>query len=68
MDDDDEDIDTIGGLVFLRNGSVPVRGDVVGHESGATFEVLEADPRRIKRLRVRLPGLLVGDTVVTADI
>ena len=68
MDDDDEDIDTIGGLVFLRNGSVPVRGEVVAHESAATFEVLEADPRRIKRLRVRLPGPMQADDVATADI
>ena len=68
MDDDDEDIDTIGGLVFLRNGSVPARGEVVDHESGVTFEVLEADPRRIKRLRVRLPGPMLGDDAATADI
>ena len=68
MDDDDEDIDTIGGLVFLRNGSVPVRGEIVPHESGAEFEVLEADPRRIKRLRVRLPGPMLADDVATADI
>ena len=68
MDDDDEDIDTIGGLVFLRNGSVPARGEVVRHESGVAFEVLEADPRRIKRLRVRLPGPLRADDSATADI
>ena len=68
MDDDDADIDTIGGLVFLRNGSVPARGDIVAHESGATFEVLEADPRRIKRLRVRLPGPMQADDSTTADI
>ena len=68
MDDDDEDIDTIGGLVFLRNGSVPPRGAVVAHESGATFEVLDADPRRIKRLRVRLPGPMRADDSATADI
>ncbi|OYU37945.1 MAG: magnesium/cobalt efflux protein [Pseudorhodobacter sp. PARRP1] len=54
--EDDEDIDTLGGLVFLRTGRVPVRGEIVRHESGAEFEVLDADPRRIKRLRVRLPG------------
>ena len=67
MDDDDADIDTIGGLVFLRNGSVPARGEIVPHESGAEFEVLEADPRKIKRLRVRLPGPMVADDVATAD-
>ena len=56
--EDDEDIDTLGGLVFLRTGRVPVRGEIVPHESGVEFEVLDADPRRIKRLRVRLPGAI----------
>ena len=56
--EDDEEIDTLGGLVFLRTGRVPVRGEIVQHESGAEFEVVDADPRRIKRLRVRLPGSL----------
>lgn len=54
--EEDEDIDTLGGLIFLRIGRVPVRGEIVPHESGAEFEVVDADPRRIKRLRVRLPG------------
>jgi magnesium and cobalt transporter len=55
-DEDDEEIDTLGGLVFLRTGRVPARGEIVPHESGAAFEVIDADPRRIKRLRLRLPG------------
>ena len=54
--EDDDVIDTLGGLVFVRVGRVPVRGEIVPHESGAEFEVVDADPRRIKRLRVRLPG------------
>ena len=54
--EDDEDIDTVGGLVFLRTGRVPARGEIVPHESGVEFEVIDADARRIKRLRVRLPG------------
>ena len=54
--DDDSDIDTVGGLVFLRTGRVPARGEIVPHESGVEFEVIDADARRIKRLRVRLPG------------
>ena len=54
--EDDTDIDTLGGIVFLRTGRVPARGEVVPHESGAEFEVVDADPRRIKRLRVRLPA------------
>lgn len=55
-DEDDAEIDTLGGLVFLRTGRVPARGEVVTHESGVEFEVIDADPRRIKRLRVRMPG------------
>jgi CBS domain containing-hemolysin-like protein len=50
----EEDIDTLGGLVFTLAGRVPVRGELIGHpESGVEFEVLEADPRRIKRMRLR---------------
>ncbi|RBI70540.1 magnesium/cobalt efflux protein [Roseovarius sp. TE539] len=55
-DVDEEEIDTLGGLVFMLLGRVPVRGEVVEHPSGVMIEVVEADPRRIKRLRVRLPG------------
>lgn len=51
-DEREEDIDTMGGLVFYLAGRVPGRGEVIGHESGIEFEVLEADPRRIRRLRV----------------
>ncbi|WP_050525388.1 hemolysin family protein [Pseudorhodobacter aquimaris] len=54
--DDDGDVDTLGGLVFLRLGRIPARGEIIPHESGAEFEVVDADPRRIKRLRVRRPG------------
>ena len=54
-DSDGTDIDTLGGIVFLRTGRVPARGEVVPHESGVEFEIVDADPRRIKRLRVRLP-------------
>ena len=54
-EDEDDDIDTIGGLVFLRTGRVPAVGEIVTHESGVDFEIVDADPRRLKRLRVRLP-------------
>lgn len=52
---DEEEIDTLGGLVFMLLGRVPVRGEVIKHPAGAEFTVVDADPRRIKRLRVRLP-------------
>ena len=54
--EDDSDMDTLGGLVYLRAGRVPVRGEIVPHESGVEFEIVSAEPRRIKRLRLRLPG------------
>lgn len=56
-DVEDEDIDTLGGLVIMLSGRVPARGEVVMHPDGAEFEIMEADPRRIQRLRVRLPGM-----------
>ena len=49
----DEEVDTVGGLIFTMLGRVPVRGEVVRHAAGLEFEILEADPRRIRRLRVR---------------
>jgi len=52
------DIDTVGGLVFTLAGRVPARGELIGHPSGLEFRVLEADPRRIRRLRVRRPGAM----------
>jgi CBS domain containing-hemolysin-like protein len=48
----EEEIDTLGGLVFSLVGHVPARGELVAHPSGLEFEVLDADARRIKRLKV----------------
>ena len=50
---EDDDIDTIGGLVVFLAGRVPVRGEIIRHPEGGEFEVLEADPRRIRRLKMR---------------
>ena len=52
---DEEEIDTLGGLVTMLAGHVPARGEVIMHPDGPEFEVVDADPRRVKRLRVRLP-------------
>tara|TARA_B100002051_G_C16639237_1_gene587667 strand:+ start:85 stop:993 length:909 start_codon:yes stop_codon:yes gene_type:complete len=61
-DEEREDIDTLGGLVFSLAGRVPIRGELIRHSSGVEFEVLEADPRRIRRLRLRgLPQLPSGE-------
>ncbi len=51
--DERDEIDTLGGLVVSLAGRVPIRGELIRHPSGLEFEVLEADPRRIKRVRVR---------------
>lgn len=53
---DEEEVDTLGGLVFMLSGAVPARGEIIKHPDGTEFEILDADPRRIKRLRVRLPN------------
>ncbi len=55
-DERDADIDTVGGLVFTLAGRVPSRGELVSHEAGLEFRILDADARRIRRLRVRLVG------------
>ncbi len=54
-DEEQEEIDTLGGLVFMLSGRVPARGEMIPHPAGVEFVVVDADPRRIKRLRVRLP-------------
>jgi magnesium and cobalt transporter len=57
---DQEEVDTLGGLVSGLAGRVPKRGEVIAHPSGIEFEVLDADPRKIKRLRVRCPPDAAG--------
>ncbi len=57
-DDLDEEVDTVGGLLFTRLGRVPPRGEIVRFDEGLEFEVLDADPRRIKKLRLLLPRAL----------
>jgi magnesium and cobalt transporter len=54
-DIDGEEIETLGGLVSMLAGRVPVRGEVIEHPAGLVFEILDADARRIKRMRVQLP-------------
>jgi CBS domain containing-hemolysin-like protein len=66
LPEDEEEVDTLGGLVFTLAGRVPSRGEVIHHPSGIEFEVLDADPRRVKRLRLRnLPA--VSPAAASAD-
>jgi hemolysin (HlyC) family protein len=48
----EEEVDTLGGVVVAILGRVPVRGEIVAR-AGIEFEILEADPRRVKRLKIR---------------
>ena len=48
-----EDVETIGGLIFATTGRIPVRGEIVRAVEGFELEVLDADPRRIKKIRIR---------------
>ncbi len=67
-DEEKEYVDTLGGLVVSLSGRVPIRGELIAHPSGVEFEVLEADPRRIRRLRIRGPesALAPATTETTA--
>jgi len=65
-DIDAEDIDTLGGLAFMLAGKIPARGEVLPHPTGAEFEIVDADARRIKRLRVRLPGVAMTEPMQAA--
>ena len=53
--EEEADIDTLGGLMFALLGRVPARGELIRHPTGMEFEVLDADPRRVKKLRVHVP-------------
>ena len=62
-----EEIDTLGGLVFSIVARIPSRGEIIRHTSGVEFEVLDADPRRVKRLKVHVPpGISSGQTAAAA--
>ena len=58
---DAEDVDTLGGLITSLAGHVPVRGETLT-EAGLQFEVLDADPRRVKRIRIRRVAMPAAKT------
>lgn len=60
-DERDEDIDTVGGLVVSLAGRVPAIGECVPHQAGYRFEILDADERRVKRVRVLPPVSEIDD-------
>ena len=52
---DNDDVDTLGGLIFSITGRVPQRGEIIKHNSGTTFEIKDADPMKIKSVKVTTP-------------
>lgn len=54
LPDEEDEVDTLAGLVIVLAGRVPVRGELIKHPSGVELEVLDADPRRVKRICMHL--------------
>src|SRR6476469_8495654 len=52
---DDDEVDTLGGLVFLLAGHIPAKGECVTHSSGWKLEAVDSDPRKIIRVRLHAP-------------
>jgi magnesium and cobalt transporter len=62
----EDEIDTLGGLVVALAGRVPTRGELITHPTGLEIEVLDADPRRVKRLNLRGIQKLVVPKEITS--
>jgi CBS domain containing-hemolysin-like protein len=63
----EDEADTLGGLVFEMAGRVPTRGEIIRHSSGLEFEILESDPRRVKRVRIHVKKIEAGVEEEAAD-
>lgn len=50
----EDEINTLGGVAFALAGKIPVRGEILQHPSGASIEIMEADGRRIRRMRIKI--------------
>jgi len=53
-DEEEDEADTLGGLIFEMAGRLPARGEIIKHPSGLEFEILQSDPRRVKRIRIHV--------------
>jgi CBS domain containing-hemolysin-like protein len=53
-DEEEDEADTLGGLIFEMAGRVPTRGEIIKHGSGLEFEILQSDARRVKRIRIHV--------------
>ncbi len=67
-EDEEEEADTLAGLIFKIAGRVPARGEIIRHESGLEFEILDSDPRRVKRVRINARNVDRPSSEPSADI
>lgn len=66
-EEEEEEADTLAGLIFKIAGRVPTRGEIIRHDSGLEFEILDSDPRRVKRVRINARNVLVSQNETPAD-
>jgi CBS domain containing-hemolysin-like protein len=66
-EDEEEEADTLAGLIFKIAGRVPSRGEIIRHESGLEFEILDSDPRRVKRVRINARNVSLPNSEPAAD-
>jgi CBS domain containing-hemolysin-like protein len=57
LSSDEDEVDTLGGLVFLLAGHIPTKGECVTHPSGWKLEAIDSDPRKIIRVRLHAPEI-----------
>ena len=60
-DEEEDEADTLGGLIFEMAGRVPARGEIIKHDSGLEFEILQSDARRVKRIRIHVKKQISAD-------
>ena len=56
LSSDEDEVDTLGGLMFLLAGHIPAKGECLNHPSGWKLEAVDSDPRRIIRVRLHAPA------------
>ncbi len=66
-EEEEEEADTLAGLIFKIAGRVPARGEIIRHTSGLEFEILDSDPRRVKRVRINARNVTLSGNEAPTD-
>ncbi len=66
-DDQEDEADTLAGLVFEMGGRIPTRGEIIKHASGLEFEIVETDARRVKRVRIHVKKPELSSDEINSD-